>query len=89
MLSDTCVNFTNYLLEGTEPNLDKIRYSLDNSLMLVTALSPVIGYDKASLIAHHANDNNCSLKEANQHFKFISDEDFDKVLNPGKMTNSE
>ena len=87
MLSDSCINFTKYLLSDTKPNTAKIQKFLDESLMLVTALSPVIGYDKASQIAHYANDNNCSLKEASQHFKFISDEDFDRIVDPRKMAH--
>ena len=48
LLSDGCTNFRKYLVEGTKPNLKKIQHYVDESLMLVTALSPVIGYDKAS-----------------------------------------
>lgn len=54
IISDSCVNFTKYLLEGMKPNHDKIEFYLKNSLMLVTALSPVIGYDKAAKLAHYA-----------------------------------
>jgi len=50
-------SFRKFLVEGTKPNLKRIREYVDRSLMLVTALSPVIGYDKASKIAHHALDN--------------------------------
>jgi fumarate hydratase class II len=54
--------------------------------MLVTALSPIIGYDKASQMAHYAADNNCSLAEANEHFKFLSTEEFNKAVDPYAMT---
>lgn len=86
MLSDTCVNFTKFLLEGTQPNKDKINEYLHSSLMLVTALSPIIGYDKASQMAHYAADNNCSLAEANEHFKFLSTDEFNKAVDPYAMT---
>lgn len=84
-LSDTCINFTKYLLEGTEPNKEKIEYYLQNSLMLVTALSPIIGYDKASKMAHYADENNCSLAEANRKLGYLSEEEFNKAIDPYKM----
>ena len=87
MLSDSSINFTKYLLKDIQPNLPKIKKYIDQSLMLVTALSPIIGYDKASQLAHYANDNNCSLKEANNHFKFVSDEEFKKIIDPKKMAH--
>ncbi|EDZ89831.1 class II fumarate hydratase [Francisella tularensis] len=86
IISDSCVNFTKYLLEGMRPNHDKIEFYLKNSLMLVTALSPVIGYDKAAKLAHYAEQKNISLAEANQELKFLSKEEFDKVVDPYKMT---
>ncbi|MFC4892878.1 class II fumarate hydratase [Pseudofrancisella aestuarii] len=86
ILSDSCINFTKYLLEGMEPNKAKIDYYLKNSLMLVTALSPVIGYDKASKMAHYADQKNISLAEANKYLKFLSEDEFKKVANPYKMT---
>ena len=87
IISDSCVNFTRYLLEGMRPNHNKIEFYLKNSLMLVTALSPVIGYDKAAKLAHYAEQKNISLVEANQELKFLSKEEFDKVVDPYKMTN--
>ena len=53
--------------------------------MLVTVLSPVIGYDKASKLAHYAEDKDCSLSEANQALKFLSDEEFAKLVDPYNM----
>ncbi len=85
MMSDSCVNFTTFLLKGTQPNRKKIDAYLHNSLMLVTALSPIIGYDKASQLAHFADDNDCTLANANQHFKFLSEEEFNKAIDPYKM----
>lgn len=86
IISDSCVNFTKYLLEGMTPNHDKIDFYLKNSLMLVTALSPVIGYDKASKMAHYADSNNLSLADANKALGFLSEEEFNKVVDPYKMT---
>src|SRR5882672_1135975 len=62
ILSDGCANFRKFLVEGTRPNRKKIAEYVERSLMLVTALSPVIGYDKASKIAHYALDNDLTLK---------------------------
>src|ERR1700723_1828980 len=53
LMTDSCTNFRTFLVEGTKPNLEKINEYVERSLMLVTALAPVIGYDKASKIAHH------------------------------------
>ena len=64
IMTDGCTNFRKFLVEGTKPNLKKIKEYVDRSLMLVTALAPVIGYDKASKIAHHAMDNDLTLKAA-------------------------
>ncbi|HUB44613.1 MAG TPA: class II fumarate hydratase, partial [Acetobacteraceae bacterium] len=64
IMTDGCTNFSKFLVEGTQPNLEQIKTYVSRSLMLVTALAPVIGYDKASRIAHHAMDNNLTLKEA-------------------------
>src|SRR4029077_19872663 len=61
ILTDGCRNFRTFLVEGTKPNLKKIKEYVDRSLMLVTALAPVIGYDKASKIAHYAMDNDLTL----------------------------
>ncbi len=80
IISDSCLNFTKYLLEGTKPNKKKIAYFLDQSLMLVTALSPVIGYDKASKLAHYADDNDCTLREANKKLMYLKEEELEKYL---------
>jgi fumarate hydratase, class II len=85
MMADSCNNFTDYLLKDTKPNKAMIDKHLNESLMLVTALSPVIGYDKASKLAHYAYKNNLSLKKANQHLKFLTDDEFDKLIDPYKM----
>jgi fumarate hydratase, class II len=85
LMSDGCVNFRKFLVEGTKPNLKKIKEYVERSLMLVTALSPVIGYDKAAKIAHHAMDNDLTLKEAALQLGFVTEEEFDRVVDPKKM----
>jgi fumarate hydratase, class II len=85
IMTDSCTNFRKFLIEGTKPNLSKIKEDVDSSLMLVTALSPVIGYDKASKIAHYAYDNNLTLKEAALKLGFVNEAVFDKVVDPKKM----
>ncbi|MGD1089726.1 MAG: class II fumarate hydratase [Verrucomicrobiota bacterium] len=85
ILADGCTNFRKYLVEGTEPNLKKISEYVERSLMLVTALVPVIGYDKSSKIAHYAMDNDLTLKVAALKLGFVTEEEFDRVVNPAKM----
>jgi fumarate hydratase, class II len=85
IMSDGCVNCRKFLIEGTKPNLKKIKEYVDRSLMLVTALAPVIGYDKASKIAHHAMDNDLTLKAAALELGFVTEAEFDRVVDPKKM----
>ena len=85
ILTDGCTNFRKFLVEGTKPNLKKIKEYVDRSLMLVTALSPVIGYDKASKIAHYALDNDLTLKAAALKLGFVTEEEFDRVVDPRRM----
>jgi fumarate hydratase, class II len=85
ILSDGCVNFRKFLVEGTKPNLKKINEYVERSLMLVTALAPVIGYDRASKIAHYAIDNDLTLKAAALKLGFVSEDEFDRVVDPAKM----
>jgi fumarate hydratase class II len=85
LMADGCTNFRRFLVEGTSPNRRKIKEYVDRSLMLVTALAPVIGYDKASKIAHHAMDHDLTLKEAALQLGFVSEEEFDRVVDPAKM----
>lgn len=87
LLTDGCTNFRKFLVEGTEPNLKKIAEYVDRSLMLVTALSPVIGYDKSSQIAHYAMDHDLTLKEAALKLGFVSEAEFDRVVDPAKMVS--
>jgi fumarate hydratase class II len=85
IISDSCDTFTRYLLKDLQPNKQRIDQYLKESLMLVTALSPEIGYDKASQLAHYADDHNSSLKEANIALNLVSDEEFDRIVNPYRM----
>ena len=84
LMTDGCTNFRRFLVEGTKPNLKKIQEYLDRSLMLVTSLAPVIGYDKASNIAHHAMDHDLTLKDAALQLG-VSEAEFDRVVDPAKM----
>ena len=85
ILSDGCRNFRKFLVEGTKPNLKKIKEYVDRSLMLVTALAPVIGYDKASKIAHYAMDNDLTLRAAALKLDLVDEEEFDRLVDPTKM----
>jgi fumarate hydratase class II len=85
ILADSCNNFTDFLVVGLKPNHEQIDTYLHRSLMLVTALSPAIGYDKAAQIAHLAKDEGLTLKEAALRLGFISAEDFDRLVDPYKM----
>jgi fumarate hydratase, class II len=85
LMTDGCTNFRKFLVEGTQPNLKKIKEYVDRSLMLVTALAPVIGYDKASQIAHHAMDHDLTLKAAALDLGFVDEATFDRVVDPTKM----
>ena len=85
LMADSCTNFRKFLVEGTKPNSKKINQYVEESLMLVTALSPVIGYDKASKIAHYAMDNDLTLKAAALKLGFVTEVEFDRVVDPKKM----
>src|SRR5262245_27038895 len=87
IMADCCTNFRNFLVEGTKPNLKTIAEYVDRSLMLATALAPVIGYDKASKIAHHAMDNDLTLKAAALQLGFVTEAEFDRVVDPKKMVH--
>jgi fumarate hydratase class II len=85
LMTDGCVNFRKFLVEGTEPNVKQISSFVERSLMLVTALSPVIGYDKASQVAHYALDHDLTLKQAALQLGAVSADEFDRVVDPKKM----
>jgi fumarate hydratase class II len=88
IMTDGCTNFRKFLVEGTKPNLKKINEYVERSLMLVTALAPVIGYDKASKIAHYAMDNDLTLKAAALKLGFVTEDEFDRIVDPTKMIKS-
>jgi fumarate hydratase, class II len=85
ILADGCTNFRKFLVEGTKPNRKRIDEYVERSLMLVTALAPVIGYDKASKIAHYAVDNDLTLRAAALKLGFVTEAEFDRVVDPTKM----
>jgi fumarate hydratase class II len=88
ILAEACGKLLQYCIEGTELNRDQIGAYVDRSLMLVTALSPVIGYDKASAIAHKANDEGTTLREAAPAAGYINAADFDRIVNPAAMVGT-
>ncbi|WP_433966883.1 class II fumarate hydratase [Tunturiibacter gelidiferens] len=85
ILADGCEKFRIFSVEGTTLNEKRIAQFVQNSLMLVTALSPVIGYDKASKIAHKALDEETTLKQAALATGWIDEKTFDQVVDPKKM----
>ena len=85
ILSDGCTNFRKFLVEGTQPNRKKIAEYVGRSLMLVTALAPLIGYDKASQIAHYAMEHDLGLKDAALKLGFVDEQTFDRVVDPARM----
>lgn len=86
LLSDTCIMFEEHCAEGIEPNREKIDYYMKNSLMLVTALNPHIGYDNAAKIAKHAHKTGGTLRDAGIELGLITGEKFDSAINPAAMT---
>ncbi|VXD12505.1 class II fumarate hydratase [Planktothrix paucivesiculata] len=85
ILSDSCHNFTDFLLTGLKVNRNKINSYVEQSLMLVTALAPKIGYDHAAEVAHVALERDLTLKEVCLELGYISSEEFDQIVNPYKM----
>jgi fumarate hydratase class II len=86
LLADVCRSFTEHCVQGIRLNRERIAASVENSLMLVTALSPRIGYDKAARLAHVAHEEGLSLRDANRKLGFISEEEFDRLVRPETMT---
>jgi fumarate hydratase class II len=85
LISDGCTNFRKFLVEGTRPNRKKIAEYVERSLMLVTALVPVIGYDKAAAIAHYAMEHDLSLKQAALQLGYVDEQTFERAVDPKKM----
>jgi fumarate hydratase, class II len=88
LLSTACQSFAHYCVKGLKANQAKIKHFLENSLMLVTALNPIIGYDKAAKIAHKALHEESSLRAACLSLGYLSAEEFDKTVDPKKMLGS-
>ena len=86
LLSYVSGSFGRHCLSGLEVNRARIDYLVSRSLRPVPALSPVIGYDQCAKLAHYAHEHDLSLREANQALKFLSDEEFQKVVRPETMT---
>ncbi len=89
LLSDSSKNFSKFCIKGIKADLKKINYDLNNSLMLVTALAPKIGYDNAAKIAKSALKNKTTLKLEATKTGLISEKEFDKIVDPKKMTYPE
>ena len=87
LLSDSIKNFSNYCVKGIKADKKKIRYYLENSLMMVTALAPHIGYDNAAKIAKNALKNNSKLKEEAIKSGLINSKEYDKYVDPKKLVN--
>ncbi|MGB1862624.1 MAG: class II fumarate hydratase [Flavobacteriaceae bacterium] len=89
ILGDACLSFSKNCIEGLKPNKKKIERFLKDSLMLVTALNSKIGYYKAAEIANKAYKEDITLKEACIQLNYLSEKEFDKYVNPERMTNNE
>ena len=87
LLSDSSKNFANYCVKGIKADKNRIKNYLENSLMLVTALAPHVGYDNAAKIAKNALKNNTTLKKEAIKTGLISEKDYNKIVDPKKMTS--
>ncbi len=85
LLSDACASFTNHMVVGIQPNRDRIDSFLTNSLMLVTALNPKIGYDRSAQVAKKAYQDNSTLREACVALGYLTGEEFDSIVRPEQM----
>jgi fumarate hydratase, class II len=85
LLADACGTFRQYAVEGLEPDRVKIKQNLDTSLMLVTALNPLIGYDKAADVAKKAHAEGTTLREACLALGYLPGEEFDRAVRPQDM----
>ena len=87
LLTDACLRFTEFCVEGLEPDYEQIREHLNNSLMLVTALNPIIGYDKSAQVAKKAHKERTTLREAALSLGFLSADEFDAAIDPSSMVH--
>jgi fumarate hydratase, class II len=88
LLADVCRSFTDHCVNGMRLNRERIEQNVNNSLMLVTALSPKIGYDKAAEIAHKAHHENLSLREAALKLGYLTEAEFNEIVRPERMTHA-
>jgi fumarate hydratase class II len=89
LLADSCRSFTDYCVAGLKPNLEQLRRNVSESLMLVTALSPHIGYDKAAQVAKKAHAEGKTLRQVAVELGFLKGEEFDRLVKPEKMLGPE
>jgi fumarate hydratase class II len=87
LLTDACDRFREFCIEGLEADVERISQHLHDSLMLVTALAPIIGYDKAAAVAKHAHHEGTTLREAVLTLGLMSAEEFDAAVVPEDMTH--
>jgi fumarate hydratase class II len=87
LLADSCQAFREFAVEGLEPDRAQIRRHLENSLMLVTALNPLIGYDKAAEVAKKAHTEGSTLRESAVALGYLTPEEFDRAVRPADMTH--
>jgi fumarate hydratase class II len=87
LLTDACDRFREFCVEGLEANYEAIQNHLNNSLMLVTALNPIIGYDKAAMVAKKAHKERMTLRESALALGFLTGEEFDAAVVPDEMTH--
>jgi fumarate hydratase, class II len=86
LLADACESFEEHCARGLEPNLPRIREQLERSLMLVTALAPRLGYDRAAEIAKKAHREGTTLREAAVALGYLTAAEFDREVRPERMT---
>ena len=87
LMTDACRSFREFCAEGLQPNLAQIGLHLNNSLMLVTALDPGIGYDRAAEVAKRAHKENTTLREAALALGYLTEEEFEAAVRPEDMTH--
>jgi fumarate hydratase class II len=86
LIADACHGYVEFMIKGIEVDRAKVDANLKNSLMLVTALTPKIGYDKAAKIAHTAHVERSSLREAALKLGYLTGDEFDQLMKPERMT---
>jgi fumarate hydratase class II len=87
LLADAASSFTRHCVTGIRPNVARISELLEKSLMLVTALAPIIGYDKAAAIAKSAHENGMTLRHEAIRLGYVTDAEFDRLVRPEKMVS--